>query len=241
MVEFPKDEHCWKYYWGGRESEFSLNFHLHMGQVTLFELLQHSHRSLLVELPQSINGPLIQISICHQACSVQIAVIFTHTQLCTQDAQIQLLTMKAETVWYTHLSEKCYPSFQLLSGAAQHRWGSGSSLCVWWRRPWVLPPPSPGQNYRSPQRHPFSWQNKWGKIICLNCFTVVNHNCTQITKQFYTWLMGNFQFKALWRFWPKMNEQSILICAKFVYLVFNPRLCDIKHHPTFITSFKVEV
>lgn len=33
--------------------------YLYVGQVALFELLQHSKRSLLVELTQCINGPFI--------------------------------------------------------------------------------------------------------------------------------------------------------------------------------------
>ena len=38
-----------------------------MGQVALFELLQHSERSLLIELSQCINGPFVEVNIGHQA------------------------------------------------------------------------------------------------------------------------------------------------------------------------------
>ena len=41
--------------------------YLYMGQVALSELLEHSKSPLLVELPQSIDGPLVQVEIRHQA------------------------------------------------------------------------------------------------------------------------------------------------------------------------------
>lgn len=45
--------------------------YLHMGQVTLFELLQHSQRPLLVKLPQSIDGPFVQVGVSHQTYKKQ--------------------------------------------------------------------------------------------------------------------------------------------------------------------------
>lgn len=38
-----------------------------MGQVTLFELLQHRQCPLLIELPQRIDGPFIEVGVLHQA------------------------------------------------------------------------------------------------------------------------------------------------------------------------------
>lgn len=42
--------------------------YLDVGQVTLFELLQHRQCPLLIELPECIDGPFVEVGVRHQAC-----------------------------------------------------------------------------------------------------------------------------------------------------------------------------
>lgn len=42
--------------------------YLDVGQVALFELLQHRQCPLLIELPECIDGPFVEVSVRHQAC-----------------------------------------------------------------------------------------------------------------------------------------------------------------------------